>query len=59
MNAPAKPYANLRIFVVRQEPATHKAQLCEVLDYRWRGEYTIPGKKPHFFEESGPSQSSH
>ncbi len=55
---PAKPYEPLRVFVLRYDAESRKAQLCETLDYRWRGEWKLPEGQRHFFSELGPSQSS-
>ena len=54
-----KAYENLRIYVVRYDVGTKQSALCETLDYHWRGEWTLPDKGAHFFNESGPASSSH
>jgi hypothetical protein len=40
-----KPYEPLQIFVLRYDATTKTAELCETLDYRWRGEWRLPPRK--------------
>ncbi len=43
--SPPKAYQPLRIVVLGDDPAAHAPVVCELLDYRWRGEWLLPVKK--------------
>ena len=39
-----QPYRNLRLHVLKQDPATRAPVLCETLEYRWRAEWDVPNR---------------
>jgi hypothetical protein len=50
---PVKAYQDLRIYVLKYDAAAKAPAICEVLDYRWRGEFRPPVKKSKFRDEVG------
>ena len=49
-----KPYQPLRIYVLRFDKTKKAPAICEVLDYRWRGEFRAPVKGARMREQLGP-----
>ena len=49
-----KPYEPLRIYVLKFDKEKKAPAVCEVLDYRWRGEFRAPIKRGKMQEQLGP-----
>ena len=51
-----QPYEPLVIAVLTDDPAAHAPVVCERLEYRWQGEWVLPGGRNEARTDSGQQQ---